>query len=291
MTIFHHIGLVIKPDISSEDKRLLSLLKLLGQETCKLYAEDKRQLCCFDNLYLVKNRQELLEKIDLLIILGGDGTLLSVARSLEHYEIPILGINLGRLGFLVDLSCEQLPEKLNAILKGEFSIEKRWLMQAELQRDNTIIAQGFSLNDAVLHVHEAVRLIEFQIFINDTYVSTQRADGVIVASSTGSTAYALSSGGPILHPALSALVVVPICPHTLSNRPLVVDANDKIEIILCEQSRAQAKLSFDGQEHHDVICGDRIIIKGHHKPIHLIHPKDYDYYHVLRTKLNWSEIL
>lgn len=232
---------------------------------------------------------EIINNIDLATVVGGDGTLLQAGRNLSEHNIPILGINLGRLGFLVDVSPDEMTSILDQVLANEYHREKRILLEASIYHGDELFASHIALNDVVIHVRNEVRMIEFTTHINDAFVNTQRADGIVVATPTGSTAYSLSSGGPILHPGLNAMILVPICPHTLSHRPIVVPSSDNISINLCSDPRnSDARVSFDGQSHVDISLGDHVTIKQKAKKLCLIHPKNYDYYHILRKKLHWS---
>ena len=232
--------------------------------------------------------EHLADNIDLAIVVGGDGTLLKVGRLLAPKGIPIIGINLGRLGFLVDISSTNLEQQLNGMLEGQYTVEARTLLQGEVYRGDEKLGSGNALNDVAVHVRNDVRMIEFDTQIDGHFVNTQRADGMIISTPTGSTAYSLSAGGPILHPGLGAVTLVPICPHTLSHRPIVVSAESEIEIVLCESRDVDARVSFDGQSNVDLKAGDRIVIRQHPNKLLLIHPEDYDYFHILRTKLGWS---
>ena len=231
---------------------------------------------------------EIADNIDLAIVVGGDGTLLQVGRLLTPKNIPIIGVNLGRLGFLVDISSSRLDQQLSEMLDGNYTVEPRTLLHADVFRGDKKLGSEDALNDVVVHVRNDVRMIEFDTKIDDKFVNTQRADGMIVSTPTGSTAYSLSAGGPILHPSLNAVTMVPICPHTLSHRPIVVSAENEIEILLCESRNVDARVSFDGQANINLKAGDRIVIRQHQNKLLLIHPEDYDYYHILRSKLGWS---
>jgi NAD+ kinase len=231
---------------------------------------------------------EIADNIDLAVVVGGDGTLLQVGRLLAPKNIPIIGVNLGRLGFLVDISSSRLDQQLQEMLEGKYTVEPRTLLQADVFRGKKKLGSEGALNDVVVHVRNDVRMIEFDTKIDGEFVNTQRADGMIVSTPTGSTAYSLSAGGPILHPSLNAVTMVPICPHTLSHRPIVVSAENEIEILLCESRNVNARISFDGQANINLRAGDRIVIRQHENKLLLIHPEDYDYYHILRSKLGWS---
>lgn len=237
------------------------------------------------------DRETLALNSDLAIVVGGDGTFLSAVRSLADYQIPVMGINLGRLGFLVDISPSEMLEKLEQILNNQYVDECRSLLTSQVTRKGEVICEADAFNDVVVHIRDVARMIEFDTFINGQFVNFQRSDGLVVSTPTGSTAYALSSGGPLLHATLEAMVLVPICPHTLTNRPLVVNADSNIEIVIGESRQMTAQVTFDGQMAFEVQWGDRILIKQKPQKIHLIHPASYDYYEILRAKLRWSEQL
>ena len=216
--------------------------------------------------------------------MGGDGTMLSVARAIKQHDVPLVGINRGRFGFLTDLRAEDMLHALDRILAGEYHTEKRMLLNASVNRSDKIIYQGFAMNDVV--VKSGLRLIELEVKINTKFVHKQRADGLIISTPTGTTAYALSAGGPILHPDLEAIAIVPINPHTLSNRPVAVNSNSNIEITLVQVDDAQ--ISYDGQFQLALEEGDRLQIRRAEDTIVLLHPSDYCYYEMLRNKLNWG---
>lgn len=230
----------------------------------------------------------LPEHCDLIIAVGGDGTFLTAARAAADFETPLLGVNLGRLGFLTDISPEQLLKRLEQILLGQFKTEQRWRLQAVIIRDGKIIHRQTAANEVVVHRWVTPSMIEIVTSIDGVYLNTQRSDGLIVATPTGSTAYSLSAGGPILHPALNALVLVPLNPHTLSNRPIVIDDKVEIEIRFSQTKQINALVTCDHLEIPDVLIGDKIVIKKAEKPIKILHPEDHDFYHILRSKLNWS---
>jgi len=237
------------------------------------------------------SRETLGKDCDLVIVVGGDGTMLNAARSMVDFNVPLLGINLGRLGFLTDITPAALIDSLDQIFAGNFQEEKRDLLQARVMRDGKQINDSAAFNDVVVHTCNVARMIEYDLHIGGKHVNTARSDGMIVSTPTGSTAYALSGGGPILHPSLSALVLVPICPHTMSYRPIVVDANNTIEIIVGENNQARAQCTCDGQIDLGLQNGDHVIIERKANPIRLIHPADYNYYGILRAKLHWGKRL
>jgi NAD+ kinase len=226
-------------------------------------------------------------EIDLAIVVGGDGSMLNVARGLAAYRVPLIGVKLGRLGFLADVSTENMRQALGEILEGHFQTEERFMLNAEIVHAGQVIQTADAFNDVVINKGERARLIEYETYVDGEFVSDARADGVIVATPTGSTAYALSAGGPIVHPTVPAIVLAPICPHTLSNRPIVVSSDCKIEIVMKNLQNA-AYVSFDGQSGHLLQDGDRVRIRRADTPITLIHPAHRSHYEVLRAKLHWS---
>ncbi|HUW99325.1 MAG TPA: NAD(+) kinase [Acidiferrobacter sp.] len=224
-------------------------------------------------------------EIDLAIVLGGDGTLLNVARTLATHRIPLIGINAGRLGFLADVSTENMGI-IDDILDGHYQTEERFLLSAEIVRDDVVVLTRLAFNDVVVNKGDLARLIEFETYIDAQFVNGSRADGMIVATPTGSTAYAMSAGGPILHPTLAAIVLVPICPHTLSNRPIVVHSDSHVEIVLVSDQCAH--VTFDGQSNFGLCNADRVRVRRADVPVTLVHPEDRNHYEVLRQKLNWG---
>jgi NAD+ kinase len=247
-------------------------------------AEFMEQVCA-DSLPI----SEIGEKIDLAIVVGGDGTMLHVARNLARHGVPLIGVNLGRLGFLTDVSTERMEDELGQILDGQYVIEDRLLLEAEIVRDSKVLHAANALNDVVVNKGALARLIEFETSVNGEFVNSTRADGIIVATPTGSTAYALSAGGPILHPTLPALIIVPICPHTLSDRPLAVGSDSTIEIVMTVTSQQSAHVTFDGQTNFALHDGDRVRVRRAQRPVTLIHPPRRNHYEVLRAKLGWGE--
>lgn len=236
--------------------------------------------------------EEIGNECDLVIVVGGDGSLLSAANALAHYDIPVVGINRGKLGFLTDILPAQMTEKLNEILAGHYKQEKRFLLHAEIQNpEKKVFTQHTALNEVALYTAHAARLMEFEVYINEQFVFSQRSDGLIIATPTGSTAYALSAGGPILHPSLACMVLVPMLPHTLSSRPIVIDSQAVIDVVITRDLQAGPDVSWDGQHVHSLHPRDRIRIHRHVNPLKILHPNDYDYYQTLRTKLQWGSKL
>ena len=243
----------------------------------------------FNGNYKKASRDEIGRLCDLVIIVGGDGTILNAVRSLAHAHVPMVGINVGRLGFLADISPDEMEKSLDDILNGSYHEEQRLLLEMQVLRDNKVIFEADAFNDVVVHIRDVARMIEFETRINNVFVNHQRADGIVVSTPTGSTAYALSAGGPILHATLDAITLVPISPHTLSSRPLVVNADSQIDILICNTKEGIAQATCDGHLSTDVHVGDHIKVKRKLKKITLLHPKQHNYFEILRAKLHWSE--
>jgi NAD+ kinase len=285
---FHTIGLIgthTNPLVGETVERTLQLLTRWGRT---VIVETSSAQALSQSPAKTGDLKTLAEHCDLVIAVGGDGNLLNAARHLSLNEVPVLGINRGQLGFLTDVSPDLLELMLNPILNGEYVEGKRALLEGCIKRNGEIVGQGNALNDVVLFPGDIAQLIEFELRINGKFVYSQRSDGLIISTPTGSTAYSLSAGGPIISPQLNALVLVPKLPHTLTSRPLVIDADSVINLDLAEYNKVSPKLSFDGQHHFDLSLGDEIIIRKQANPLRLIHPQGYDYYHVLRTKLHWG---
>jgi NAD+ kinase len=233
--------------------------------------------------------EALGKRSDLAIVVGGDGTMLAAARNLVRHHVPLVGVNQGRVGFMTDIGHQDMTAGIAAILEGKGSMEERTLLDAEIVRSGKTLLRTLALNEAVLGKGAEGRLIEFELSLNGEYVYTLRADGVIVATPTGSTAYAMSAQGPILHPAVPALALVPLNPHTLSARPVSVSDRSVIEIVLVRAIDARAH--FDGFALTDLADGDRLVLKRSADTVHLVHPPGYRYFATLREKLRWSEVL
>jgi len=234
---------------------------------------------------------ELGKKADLAIVVGGDGNMLGAARVLSRFDISVIGVNRGNLGFLTDLNPEDFQDRLLDVLAGNELEEERFLLEAEIHRHGQVKSHNAALNEAVLHPGKIAHMIEFEVYIDNNFAFSQRSDGIIISTPTGSTAYSLSGGGPILSPSLNAITLVPMFPHTLSCRPLVVDGKRRIKLIVSPDNRGTQEVSCDGQVSLPVSPGDEIHIYQSPNVLRLIHPQDYSYYHVLRNKLGWSSKL
>lgn len=231
-------------------------------------------------------REQLGIGCDLVVVVGGDGTLLDAARAVAPLGVPLLGVNQGRLGFMVDVLPAEMKPALDAVFAGKFVREERLMLTATVLTGPRERGTFHALNDVVVRNRDFARVIEFDTYTDGCFISHHRADGIIIATPTGSTAYALSGGGPVLHPALPAIALVPICPHTLSDRPLVLDASREIEVVI--DPGTQALVTCDGQVPQELNGGDRVRIRRAERCVHLIHPPGYDYFKLLRSKLQWG---
>jgi NAD+ kinase len=287
-THFTRIGLIGKTNDRKVALTLQALAQYLKKRQADILLDAGIAPLLPDTGHRVVERAELAGLCDLAIVVGGDGTLLNTARSLAESDVAVLGVNLGRLGFLVDVSPEDMTQQLDCILAGEYTEEQRTLLHATMSRGDEILSESTALNDVIVHKRDIARMIELDTWIDGRFLNTNRSDGLIVATPTGSTAYALSGGGPILTPRLNAIALVPICPHTLSNRPIVIDDDAVIEIVLHEGT-LEASVSCDGQVSQPLQAGDHVRVRKHDHTLRLLHPPGHDYFIVLREKLRWSE--
>ncbi len=293
MTEFSTIGLIGRLDSAEARRSVERVLGFLQSRGLAVIVDRQTAaLISQDDLAHPQTRiadiSALGEQCDLAVVVGGDGSLLSAARSLTHAGVPLLGVNRGRLGFLTDILPEDIEQKMQEVLEGDFVAEERFLLDVSLMREGQEVARADALNDVVLHPGEFIRMLEFALYVDNYFVTSQRADGMIVSTPTGSTAYALSGGGPIMHPELNAIVLVPMNPHTLSSRPMVIPASSTIKIIVGEKDTAVAHITCDGQTHDPVADGDEIIITQKPQRLRLIHPRNHNFYERCRSKLGWG---
>ena len=232
--------------------------------------------------------REEIDNADLVIAVGGDGTILYASRLARESGTPILGINRGRLGFLADVTPEEMLTSVDNILQGNYSTDSRLLLEARLLRSNGDQEVAYALNDVVLQRRETGRMVDFETRIAGQFVNTHSGDGLVIATPTGSTAYALSCGGPIIEPQLDAVVVVPISPHTLTDRPIVVSAGQPVEVSLLQRDDTKAEITVDGYPMGDIWPGDKLQISAANNRVTLVHPPGYDFYEILRSKLFWG---
>ncbi|MEE8057560.1 MAG: NAD(+) kinase [Pseudomonadales bacterium] len=287
MDTFKTIGI-----IGRESDAVGELLKTLTgflttQKVSMILGEDIATLLPANDLP-VHSRKTIGEVCDLIIVLGGDGSLLGAARMLARHNVPVLGINRGRLGFLTDILPDEIEEKVGAVLAGEYTLEKRFLLNAVVKRNDEVIGRAEALNDVVVNSGTSAQMIEFDLYVDDEFIYRQRSDGLIVSTPTGSTAYSLSGGGPIMHPKLDAVVLVPMFPHTLSSRPIVIDGNSEIKIVISENNECHPPVTCDGQVNLTTLPGDTVYITKKHHRMKLIHPIDHSFYASCRDKLGWG---
>jgi NAD+ kinase len=285
------IGLIGKPNHDGASATIQTLHKYLLANKYQVIVE----VSVAQSLDIKKMKTGTLtdigEQADLAIVIGGDGYMLGAARVLACFDIGVIGVNRGNLGFLTDLSPSEIIEPLEQILAGKSRSEQRFIIEAEVYRHGKLKSSNSAVNEAVLHAGKVASMIEFEVYIDGTFMFSQRSDGLIISTPTGSTAYSMSAGGPILTPNLNALSLVPMFPHTLTSRPIVVDGNSEIKLILANDNHENLQVSCDGHVILTVMPGDEVIIKKSECSIRLIHPLDHDYFNVLRNKLSWGNKL
>lgn len=283
---FARIGLFIRKDDPVMENAVIQVTEFLQSKSLTIFINEPLDFLPELDIISIK---DFPKKCDLTIAIGGDGTLLSVSRALSGSGLPIVGVNVGRLGFLADVTLAKLEQQLSKILAGEYREDTRFLMQATI--NNAAEPIGKAMNDVVVHAHQSLHMIEFETYINGRFLNSQRADGLVIATPTGSTAYAMSAGGPILDVDIDAFVLASVCPHTLSNRPLVVSATSVIDIVLSDSNITTAMVTCDGRPGHILQPRDTIRIERHPTNIKLLHLEDHDHYSILRAKLEWGRKL
>lgn len=288
---FNTIGLLGRSQQSGLAAILKEVADLLVGRGRVVLLEDSLEVLLPDHDYKPASRQTIGQEADLVIVVGGDGSLLAAARTLAKFNTPVLGVNRGRLGFLADINPEEISKDVNAVLDGDYDQDRRFLLDASLVRGGEVVASADALNDVVVNSGTSAQMIEYELYINDVFVYRQRADGLIVSTPTGSTAYSLSGGGPIMHPALDAIVLVPMFPHALSSRPIVVDGNSQIRIDILERNEIHPPVTCDGQVNMTAQPGDSVHISKKPHQLTLLHPSGHNFYASCRDKLSWSHAL
>ncbi len=283
---FETIALIGKYQSREIAESLLELATFLSGRGVEVLLEEETAVAVGANGYASVSYEAIGARAGLAIVLGGDGTMLNAARHLAEFEVSLIGINQGRLGFMTDIALDTMIESITALLEGKFSRERRFLLNAEVLRDGEPAFQTLALNDVVVNKGDIGRMIELEVKVDDELIHVLRADGLIVSTPTGSTAYALAANGPILHPSVPGIAIVPLCPHALTNRPITVSDRSTIDIALLPPH--DARIHFDGQTRFDARAGDvvRVVRSRHH--ITLLHPPGYSYFAMLRGKLHWS---
>ena len=287
MPAFKTVALIGRFHSAGVADALRTLGEYLRKRGCAVLVEKETAASNAVAGFPVADYGEIGERADLVVVQGGDGSMLSAARNLAGHDVSLVGVNQGRLGFMTDIASAKMIDAMAEILAGRHAIEERTMLSAEVHRDGSVALATLALNDAVVNKGSVGRLIEFVVNIDGEFVYDLRADGLIVATPTGSTAYALSSDGPIMQPGVPGFALVPICPHTLSNRPIMISDRSTIQISLKRAS--DARLHFDGQMQCDLLEGDRVVIRRAAHTIKFVHPPGYSYFAMLREKLHWSE--
>ena len=281
--MFKEIGIFIKEDLSNsiDNEALNLMINSLSNLDISLYLDESSNNK--NKNFTVLEHEEYVKTVDIVIVFGGDGTLLNAARKYLNYEIPILGINMGNVGFLTDIRTENFEKTIKEVLEGSYKIEERNLVSAKFGNK-----QLYGLNEVVIHSGAYAQLMRYRLNVNDKVVYEQRSDGLIIATPTGSTAYALSAGGPIIHPSLDVWTILPMLPQSLSSRPFVISSNEKVEMDLFDGPNDNAKICVDGQDDIDIPYGEKILISKMEKTLKLVHPNDNDFFEACREKLGWS---
>jgi NAD+ kinase len=291
---FATVGLIGRRGAATILDSLDSVLRLLLDRGVAVIVEDDTAALMGDGDgdggYERAPRLALGERADLIVVVGGDGSLLGVGRDLAHSGVPVVGINRGGLGFLADIAPDHIDAALADVLAGRYREEDHFLLSATVLRAGTEVGASLALNDVVVHLGGMAKMMEFSLWVDDEFVYSQRSDGLIIASPTGSTAYALSAGGPIMHPSLDAIVIVPMFPHTLTSRPLVVRGQSRLKIAV-GASAQRARMSCDSQVEFSLDDGDEVEISKHDKPLRLIYPLDHSFFESCRSKLDWASRL
>lgn len=291
MSSVKSIGIVLKPHQPDALKTICSLVEWLHARDIELVGgpDMERERIEAETGCAIKivSDEELAANVNLVMVLGGDGTMIATARMMSNTEVPVLGINYGGLGYLAEFRIEEMFSALESILSGDYRIEKRVMLAIELMRGEEAITRSRVLNDVVINKSALARIIEIEAYLNDQFVNSFRADGLIVSTPTGSTAYNLSAGGPVIYPSMNAVVITPICPFTLSNRPIVVPDDAMIELRL-KTDQEEVSLTLDGQVGLPLKVDDRVVIRKSRTAFNLVQPANRNYFDVLRTKLRWG---
>lgn len=291
MAHFKRIALVANTQLPEIVDTLNRLSDFLEKGGYSVLVESKTAALIERKNFPTFDCDDLSQQLDLVIVVGGDGSMLGAARSMVDYDIPLLGVNRGRLGFLTDILPHEMEDKLHEVLAGNFITSDRFLLEVSVIRNGQVLSRGNALNDVVFHPGKSVRMMEFELYIDGQFVYSQWSDGLIVSTPTGSTAYALSGGGPIMHPNLDAIVLVPMNPHTLSSRPIVVGGDSNIEIRVGSLNELHPLVTCDGQNDLHTEPGDLLQIAKKPQQLQLIHPVGHNFYEICRTKLGWGSRL
>lgn len=285
------VGLIGKAAHEGAHESLNILAEYLHAKGCTILVEGSVAQEMDSDNYTLSDLVTIGKIADLAIVVGGDGNMLGAARVLSRFDIHVVGVNRGNLGFLTDIHPDDIVQQMDLIFDGHCTVEQRFLLEVSVYRHEILKSSNAAVNEIVLHHAKVAHMMEFEVYIDDAFVFSQRSDGLIVATPTGSTAYSLSGGGPILMPHLDALTLVPMFPHTLSSRPIVVDANSKISMRVSGNNTDNLQISCDSHIVLPVLPGDEIRVHKNANKLTMVHPKDYNYFNVLRNKLNWGSKL
>lgn len=288
MSEFSSIGVIGRLDSDKAVYSLTRLVDYLAAQNLNVILEENTASMLPTHSLPTVDKAELGKSSDLVIVVGGDGSMLGAASALARYNVPLLGVNQGRLGFLTDIRPEDIESLVGEVLSGKYLMETRFMLDMSVMRQGTNVGTGQALNDVVIHPGKFIRMIEFELYIDNQFVYNQRSDGLIVSTPTGSTAYGLSAGGPLVHPRMDAVVLVPMNPHTLSSRSIVVDGSSEIKLIIGEHNTAFPHVTCDGQTHVVTEPGDEIHVHKHPWKLNLIHPLNHNFYETCRSKLGWQ---
>ncbi|HZT32834.1 MAG TPA: NAD(+)/NADH kinase [Bryobacteraceae bacterium] len=286
MPVIKVVGIIAKPGVALAAEIVPGLFRWLRERGIQVRCDSSAAAYAAEGEGLP--REQVPEGCDLVIVLGGDGTLLSAARAIGRREIPLFPVNAGGLGFLTAITVEELYPELERAFRGEHRVGKRKLLQVEVHRGGQTVARYEALNDAVLTKVSIARMIDLDTFVDEQFVCAYKADGLIVSTPTGSTAYSLSAGGPIIFPSVPAICLTPICPHMLTNRPVIVPETSVIQVI-CRGEDSSVFLTIDGQIGEPLQCDDRVLCRSSPYALHLIRPPRMRFFDVLRQKLKWGE--
>jgi len=285
---FPAVALMGNPDDPRVVESLRTLAAHLAAQRVSVLVADSLGPAAVPNAAARLPGAELPRQAQLMVAVGGDGSMLYAARRAAGTGVPLLGVNLGRLGFLADVGPADMLARLDEVMQGQYESDQRMLLRAEVVEADRVVGGGLALNDIVVSRHDPGRMLEIRTYVDGAYLNTHGGDGFIVATATGSTAYSLSCGGPIIAPALDAIVLAPISPHTLSERPIIVPATVVTEITLAEPHSVRADVSCDGEITASLVPGRRLRVRAAEERVELIHPRGYDYFQILRTKLHWG---
>jgi NAD+ kinase len=284
---FRHVALIGKYHAQGSRSALEGIAQYVSAQGCEVAMEEDTASNAGISAYPILNVAQIGAQCDLGLVVGGDGTMLGIGRLLAQFGVPLVGINQGRLGFITDIAFEDYQTTLAPILQGHYDEDPRWMMQAKVVRDGHCVFNATAMNDVVVNRGASAGMVELRVEVDGRFVANQRADGLIIASPTGSTAYSLSAGGPLLHPSIGGWILVPIAPHNLSNRPIVL--SDQGEVAVEIVAGRDASANFDMQTLTSLLHGDRIIVRRSEHQVRFLHPVGWSYFDTLRKKLHWNE--